>query len=54
MVADLLFILALGMHDNLGEHLSEHVFEQFRGEAEAGPDVTLLQNVEDIALSWIG
>lgn len=48
MITNLLFILALGVHDDLGKHLSENVFEQCRSESEIGPDVTLLQDVEDI------
>ena len=49
MVPDLLLILALGVHDDFGKHLSQDVFEQLGGELETGPDVTLFQDIQHVA-----
>ena len=49
MVPNLLLILTLGVHDDFGEHLGQDVFEQLGSELEAGPDVTLFQNIQHVA-----
>ena len=49
MIPDLLLVLALGVHDDFGKHLCQDVFEQFRSELEAGPDVTVFQYIQHIA-----
>ena len=48
MVPNLLFILTLGVHYNFGKHLGQDVFEQLGSELEAGPDVTLFQDVQHV------
>ncbi len=49
VAADLLLILALGVHDDLGQHLCEDVVEELGGEDHLCPIVTGFENVEDIA-----
>ena len=49
MVPNLLLILALGVHDDFGKHLRQDIFEQFGSELEVGPDVTVFQDVQNVA-----
>ena len=49
MVPDLLFILALGVHDDFGKHLGQDISEQLGSKLEAGPDVTLFQDIQHVA-----
>ena len=49
MVANLLLILRLGMHDDGRDKRKEHIFEELKREDHLGPVMALLQNVEDIA-----
>lgn len=49
MVPNLFLILTLGVHDDFGKHLSQDIFEQLGGELEAGPDVTLFQDIQHVA-----
>ena len=49
MVPNLLFILTLGVHYDFGKHLGQDVFKQLRSELEAGPDVTLFQDLQHVA-----
>lgn len=53
MVADLLLILGLGVHDDLGKHLGKDVFEEFGSEDHLGPVVARLEDVKDVAW-WRG
>jgi L-alanine-DL-glutamate epimerase-like enolase superfamily enzyme len=52
MIPDLLLILALRMHDNFGKHLGQNVFKQLGGELEAGPAMTVFQDIQDV--TWRG
>jgi hypothetical protein len=49
MIPDLLLILALRVHDDFRKHLGQDVFEKFRGELKAGPDVTVFQDIQHVA-----
>jgi len=51
MVPNLLLILALGVHDDFGKHLGQDIFEQLGSELEAGPDVTLFQDIQHVTYS---
>ena len=48
MTPNLLLVLTLGMYDDFGKQLGQDVFEQFRGELEVGPDVTLFQDIQHV------
>lgn len=48
MVPNLLLILALGVHDDFGKHLGQDILEQLGGELEAGPDMTLFQDIQHV------
>lgn len=41
MTPNLLLVLTLGVYNDFGNQLGQDVFEQFRSELEAGPDMTL-------------
>ena len=51
MTPNLLLVLTLGVHDDFGKQLSQDVFEQFRSELEAGPDVTMFQYIQHVTWS---
>ena len=51
MVPNLFLILALGVHDDFGKHLGQDIFEQLGGKLEAGPDVTLFQDIQHVTCS---
>ena len=51
VIPNLFLILTLGVHNDLGKHLSENIFEQLRGELKAGPGVTLFQNIQHVTCS---
>lgn len=51
MIPNLFLILALGVHDDFGKHLGQDIFEQLGGELEAGPDVTLFQDIQHVTCS---
>ena len=48
MVADLLLVLALGVHDDLGKHLGEEILEELGSHDHLCPVVAGLQDVEYI------
>ena len=50
MVADLLLILRTSVHDHLRHHASEEEPEEGEGEAEAGPVVTVLHDLEAVTV----
>ena len=50
VVADLLLVLGTSVHDHLGHHTSEEEPEEGEGEAEAGPVVTVLHNLEAVTV----
>lgn len=49
MISYLFFILALGVHHDLRNQLSEDVFEKFRRKVERGPIMAQLHDFEHIA-----
>ena len=51
MIPNLFLILALGVHDDFGKHLGQDIFKQLGGELEAGPDVTLFQDIQHVTCS---
>ena len=42
--------LGPGVHDNLGHHAGQEVLDQAQGEAEVGPIVAVLENLEGITV----
>ena len=51
VIPDLLLVLAFRVHDDFGKHLRQDVFKHFRSELAAGPDVTMFQDIQHVALS---
>jgi len=49
MAPNLFLILTLGVHDDLGKHLSQDVLEQLGSELEVSPDVALFQDIQHVA-----
>lgn len=49
VIADLFFVLVLGVHDNVGNEIQEDIFEQFGCKIKLHPVMTLLENVEHIS-----
>jgi len=50
VVADLLLILRTSVHDDLGHHTSKEEPEERQSEAEVGPVVAVLHNLESVAI----
>ena len=48
VVADLLFVLALGVDDEFRDEVEENVTEEVPGEGELNPVVSVFQDVQDI------
>lgn len=48
MVPNLLFILALRMHDDFRDHFEEDILEEFGGHDKLGPVVASLENVQNV------
>lgn len=49
VTSNLLHILRLGVHDDLGSEGEEHVFEEIQGKVEASEIVSVLEDLEDVA-----
>jgi len=52
VTSNLLHILRLRVHDDLGSKGEEDVFEEIQGEVEASEVVSVLEDLEDVA--WKG
>lgn len=50
MVADLLFVLRARVHDDFGQHAGEEEPKEGEGEAEVGPVVAVLHDLEGVAV----